>query len=62
MFVFVAGHGLAGVIVFEQLFGTLCFVQSADQPETWKRCSGRLHEELGSNMRSCSTKFCAYVQ
>ena len=43
---------------FVQLEGS-SLLQLADHPETMNRCSGRLHEAFGSNMRSCRTKFCA---
>ena len=47
---------------FWQLDGLSCCVQSADHSDTWKRCSGRLHDAFGSNMWSSSTKSSAYDQ
>ena len=44
-----------------QLIGS-AFALRADQPNRVKRCAGRLHEAFGSNMRSCRTNWCAYVQ
>ena len=40
-----------------QVAGSSGWEQRADQPETMNKCAGRLHPRLGSNIRSCNTKF-----
>ncbi len=42
--------------------GSSCLLQRADQPETRKRCDGRLHEATDSNRWSVSVKSCAQRQ
>src|SRR6476661_106797 len=56
----VPASGLLGLCnAFTQLMGSPAFEHSADHSETMNKCSGRLHEAFGSNMRSWSTKFWA---
>jgi hypothetical protein len=45
-----------------QLSGSCRSEQSADQADTRKRWAGSVQESVGPNIRSWSTKCCAYAQ
>jgi hypothetical protein len=45
-----------------QLIGSFGSVQDADHADTRNRCAGSVQESVGANIRSCRTKWSAYVQ